>query len=88
MLSPFEKVDENKKVIGYISWNEVIGLTGFKDINQLDIALRNVIRGLVSKHRNEEDISYWKILAKEMDLLYQVKVVFRKHIKLICFEAY
>lgn len=38
-----------------VSWNEIISLCGFKDIKQVDRALRNMIGGLNKRHHNHEE---------------------------------
>jgi len=60
MLHPFYKTNEEGKIVEVVTWNEFISLAGFRDINQLDIALRNLIGGLVSKWENEEDVEQLK----------------------------
>ncbi|MBS7565767.1 DUF2711 family protein [Mucilaginibacter sp. Bleaf8] len=56
MLHPFYKEDEYGKVTQLVTWKEFVSLAGFRDIAQLDIALRNSIRGLKKKWENEEDV--------------------------------
>jgi hypothetical protein len=60
MLHPFYQTDEHGKITRIVTWQEFISLAGFKTINQLDIALRNLIRGLVKKWENEEDVETLK----------------------------
>lgn len=71
ILHPFMKCYETEKFIATeevltkavlthlteksISWNEIISLCGFKDIKQVDIALRNMIGGLNKRHHNHEE---------------------------------
>jgi hypothetical protein len=56
ILHPFCQTDENGNVTRIVGWQEFISLAGFEDINQLDIALRNNIRGLLEKWENEQDV--------------------------------
>jgi hypothetical protein len=56
MLHPFYKTNEDGKITQVITWQEFISLAGFRDINQLDVALRNSIRGLKKKWENEVDV--------------------------------
>jgi hypothetical protein len=56
MLHPFHKKNEKDEVIKTVSWAEVVSLTNFKDLNQLDIACRNSIGGLTAKWKNDKDV--------------------------------
>lgn len=60
MLHPFYQTDEKGNIMRIVTWHEFLSLAGFKDINQLDIALRNVIRGLVKKWEHEQDVETLK----------------------------
>ena len=57
ILHPFVSLDEKEASYKQITWKEFIELAGFSDINQLDIALRNFIRGLKTKWENEADVN-------------------------------
>jgi hypothetical protein len=58
MLHPFYNEDEQGNVTQVVSWKEFVALAlaGFRDINQLDVALRNSIGGLIKKWDNQEDV--------------------------------
>ncbi len=57
MLHPFYKQDESGKITEVLTWKEVVSLTGFENINSLDIALRNSIGGLKKQWENKEDVN-------------------------------
>jgi len=59
ILHPFVSFDE-QRTGKQVTWKEFIELAGFNDINQLDIALRNFIRGLKTKWENEADVNTLK----------------------------
>jgi hypothetical protein len=65
ILHPFYKEDNSTDLI---TWKEFIELAGFKDRIQLDLALRNLIRGLSAKWENEEDVVILKQTCKEHHL--------------------
>ena len=52
-----------------VSWQEFLEISGLKSINQLDIALRSLIGGLVEEHRNEEDVNIVKRTMEEYNLI-------------------
>jgi hypothetical protein len=56
VLHPFYKKDEHGKITQVVSWHEFIKLAGFTDINQLDVALRNSIGGLIKKWETPDDV--------------------------------
>lgn len=59
ILHPFVSVDE-QKVDKQVTWKQFIELAGFNNINKLDIALRNYIRGLNTTWENEADVNILK----------------------------
>jgi Protein of unknown function (DUF2711) len=78
ILHPFYKMNDQDKIIQIVSWAEVIALTGFKDINQLDIALRNNIGGLISKWKNDQDVELLKSVCKLHNLQMPYEGIFQE----------
>ncbi|WP_374950258.1 DUF2711 family protein [Mucilaginibacter sp.] len=55
LLHPFIQYNSKQEVIRFVSWQEMLNLTQFKNLNQLDIALRTRIGGLRKEHENKVD---------------------------------
>jgi hypothetical protein len=60
MLHPFYRTDEQGKITQVVSWQEFLTLAGFRDTNQLDVALRNTIGGLIKKWETPDDVQTLK----------------------------
>lgn len=56
ILSPFVLVQNNNRTSKSISWQDFVKISGLKDINELDIALRNSISGLKEEHLNKDNL--------------------------------
>jgi hypothetical protein len=84
ILNPFMKCNDYKafinkehvytkeellKVTDSISWNDVVSLCKFKDIKQLDVALRNMIGGLNDQHRNDRDVAKLRHICESNNLI-------------------
>jgi len=68
ILSPFYKKDGADKIIQTIGWNDMLEFSGFKDIKQLDIALRNSILGLNERWKNTKDAEHLQKICETYDL--------------------
>jgi len=68
ILHPFSKIEEQGNANEFVTWKNVAQLAGFKDINQLDIALRNSILGLKAKWKNKADVDTLKHTCKMHNL--------------------
>ncbi|WP_235524153.1 DUF2711 family protein [Pedobacter sp. Hv1] len=55
ILHPFYKLDKDNKITQVMAWKDFQSLAGFKNINQLDIALRTYIGGLRTEYKNKKD---------------------------------
>ncbi|MDR6942489.1 DUF2711 family protein [Mucilaginibacter pocheonensis] len=77
-LHPFYKVNEKLETTRIVSWNEMLSLTGFTHINQLDIALRNNIGGLVNKWKNDEDVEILKSVCEKFEILLPSEGLFQE----------
>lgn len=60
MLHPFYRTDEQDKVTQIVTWKEFIHLAKFRDINQLDVALRSSIGGLKAEFENKDNAQMLK----------------------------
>lgn len=68
MLHPFYQANEQGEITKLFSWKEMVALTGFADINQLDVAMRNSIGGLVKRWENKADVDRLQSTCKQADL--------------------
>lgn len=68
MLYPFTPFDEQLSQSKPVSWKEFIQLAKFKNINQLDIALRNCIGGLNAKWKNDADVEALQLILEKYNL--------------------
>jgi len=57
ILNPFTKLNKATIEIEKVKWKDFLKISGLKDINQLDIALRNSISGLNQKYLEKENLS-------------------------------
>ncbi|WP_256012244.1 DUF2711 family protein [Desertivirga xinjiangensis] len=80
-LSPFQQVTTGQTHLKYVSWEEVIRLTGFSDINQLDVALRSAIYGLNDTRKNDYDANHLKAVCDANNLLIPGEGYFQDSIK-------
>jgi Protein of unknown function (DUF2711) len=68
ILHPFDEIPEQGKVPQFVTWEAFTKLCGFKDLKQLDIALRNYINGLVAKYKNDADVEILKATCERHGL--------------------
>lgn len=57
------------KTTAKVPWAEFILLSGFKNIKQVDLALRNNIGGLIKKHENPIDSTILKKTLKHFNII-------------------
>ncbi len=81
MLHPFYRKNEQGNITQLISWQEFISLAGFKDIDQLDIALRNSIGGLKKKWENKADVEQLNRITEQYDLYMPSEGFFQEVLK-------
>ena len=84
ILSPFVK----KQSGVLITWDTVAKLSGFNGINQLDIALRNDIRGLSKLHANDKDVEILKQICDKHDMFMPVEGCFPDEFKTFFLESF
>lgn len=80
MLHPFFKEKDNK-ITQVMTWKEIQMLAGFKDINQLDIALRTSIGGLRREYENKKDADILSQLAELHDFWFPSEGNFQDTLK-------
>ncbi len=78
ILHPFYSLNYDNGIEKTVTWAEMVTLTQFRDINQLDIACRNTIGGLIDKWKNNEDKEKLNMVCKANNLLMPCKGQFDK----------
>ncbi|WP_158988810.1 DUF2711 family protein [Mucilaginibacter sp. L196] len=68
MLHPFYSMNDKKEITKTYTWAEMVSLTGFNDLNQLDIAMRNSIGGLNKNWKNEKDVEILQTVCTLNDI--------------------